>query len=128
MINGRPLNADRQNAILFKLMTYTGREHRCGTTQRYVSTGTCVHCARLLSAEKREARKVLRAQAKAEAASITIILDDISAETITAFMGEDPINYDHEAALDSAEHVVAEMVDEELAEADRFSQSIDDIM
>ena|ERR1035437_9540322 len=104
-MNGRPINVDRQNAITFKLTTYTGSEHKCGTSQRYVSGGGCVHCARLLATEQREARKILKAQANA-----------------------DPVNYDHEDALDNVEHVVTEMVDEELAEADRFSQSVDDLM
>lgn len=104
----RPLNVDRQNAITFKLTTYTGSEHKCGTSQRYTSTGTCMHCARLLAAEQREALKVLRAQAKVKATS------------------EDPVNYDHEDVLDIVEPLVAEMVDQ--AEADRFRQSVDDLM
>src|ERR1035437_4135550 len=121
-MNGRPINADRQNAILFKLTTYTGRVHECGTTQRYTSCGACVHCARLLATEQREARKVLRAQAKVEAASISVELDEYVA------CADDLVNYDHEDALDNVEQVVAEMVDEELAEADRFRQSVDDLM
>jgi hydrogenase maturation factor HypE len=67
-----------------------------------------MHCARLLAAEQREALKVLRAQAKVKATS------------------EDPVNYDHEDVLDIVEPLVAEMVDQ--AEADRFRQSVDDLM
>src|ERR1035437_2044468 len=121
-MNGRPINVDRQNAITFKLTTYTGSEHKCGTTQRYVSGGGCVHCARLIAAEQREARKILRAQVRAETPIVSAELDEYVA------CADDLVNYDHQDALDNVEHVVAEIVDQELAEADRFSQSIDDLM
>lgn len=62
-MSGRPINPDRQNAIALGFTTYTGSPHRCGTTQRYVSGGGCVHCARLIATEQREARKFLKAQA-----------------------------------------------------------------
>lgn len=61
---GRPSNPDRQNAITLGFRTYTGALHtRCGTTERYVSSGGCVHCARVLTTEQREARVLLKAQA-----------------------------------------------------------------
>ena len=59
-MSGRPINKDRQLAIEFGFMTYTGLAHRrCGTTERYVKGGGCVHCARVIAEEQREARKVL---------------------------------------------------------------------
>ena len=65
-MSGRPINEDRQNAIDLGLRTYTGSKHsKCGTTQRYVSGGGCVHCARIIATEQREARNYLRRQAQA---------------------------------------------------------------
>jgi len=65
IMSGRPVNEDRQAAIAFGLRTYTGTVHsKCGTNQRYVSGGACVHCARVIATEQREARKFLKAQAK----------------------------------------------------------------
>ena len=58
----RNFNEDRQAAIRFNLKTYTGSPHsKCGTSERYVAGGSCVHCARLLASEQREALKFLRA-------------------------------------------------------------------
>lgn len=63
-MSGRPINEDRQNAIDLGLRVYTGSKHsKCGTTQRYVSGGGCVHCARIIATEQREARKFLQRQA-----------------------------------------------------------------
>lgn len=63
-MSGRPINEDRQNAIALGLRTYTGAQHpKCGTTERYVSGGGCVHCARVKAAEQRDELKVLKAQA-----------------------------------------------------------------
>ena len=59
-MSGRPINVDRQNAIALGYKTYTGSKHsKCGTTERYVSGGGCVHCARVIATEQREARKYL---------------------------------------------------------------------
>lgn len=64
MSGGRPQNEDRQTAIALGFRTYTGTVHkRCGTTERYVAGGGCVHCARAIALEQREARKFLQAQA-----------------------------------------------------------------
>lgn len=61
-MSGRPINEDRQNAIALGLRTYTGAAHpKCGTTERYVSGGGCVHCARVKAAEQRDELKVLKA-------------------------------------------------------------------
>jgi hypothetical protein len=69
-MTGRPINEDRQNSIALGLMTYTGTVHRrCGTNIRYVSGGGCVHCARVISAEQREARKYLLQQEREYAES-----------------------------------------------------------
>lgn len=64
----RPFNDDRQNSLTLGLRTYTGAPHpKCGTTERYVASGGCVHCARAKAAEQREELKVLKAQAVAQA-------------------------------------------------------------
>jgi hypothetical protein len=69
-MTGRPINQDRLNAIEFKLKTYTGAQHwKCGTTERYVSGGGCVHCARELATMQREALKALKAATAADAAA-----------------------------------------------------------
>ncbi len=60
MSSGRPQNQDRQNALATGLPTYTGLPHaRCGTRERYTKGGGCVHCARIIATEQREARKFL---------------------------------------------------------------------
>jgi len=60
MSSGRPANEDRQNALALGLPTYTGLPHaRCGTRERYTKGGGCIHCARVLATEQREARKFL---------------------------------------------------------------------
>jgi hypothetical protein len=60
-MTGRPLNSDLQLARELGLLTYTGSAHaRCGTTERYVKGGGCVHCARIIATEQREARKYLQ--------------------------------------------------------------------
>lgn len=61
---GRPANTDRQNALALGYRTYTGSPHaKCGTTERYVSGGGCVHCARVTATEQRDALKYLKAHA-----------------------------------------------------------------
>lgn len=61
---GRPINEDRQIAIELGLKTYTGSVHsKCGTTERYVAGGGCVHCGRAIATEQRDALKYQRAQA-----------------------------------------------------------------
>lgn len=59
-MTGRPINLDRQNAIACGLDKYSGLPHaNCGHTLRYVKGGGCVHCARTIANEQREARKLL---------------------------------------------------------------------
>lgn len=59
-MTGRPLNEDRQLALLSGDKTYIGSPHdRCGTNVRYVKSGGCVRCARVIATEQREARKYL---------------------------------------------------------------------
>lgn len=61
-MTGRPINESRALALITGDKTYEGAEHsKCGTTTRYVSGGGCVHCARLIASEQREARKFLQA-------------------------------------------------------------------
>ena len=56
--SGRPINSDKSLAIFLSEKTYRGAIHRkCGTNVRYVSNGGCVHCARVLMTEQREALK-----------------------------------------------------------------------
>lgn len=60
-MNGRPINQDRQIAISLGFQTYNGTAHsKCGTTERYTKGAGCVHCARLIATEQREARAYLR--------------------------------------------------------------------
>jgi hypothetical protein len=60
-MSGRPINEDRQNAIDLGLRTYIGARHfKCDTTERYVAGGGCVHCARIVATEQRQARKYLQ--------------------------------------------------------------------
>ncbi len=64
---GRPINTSKELAILSGDKTYTGAAHgKCGTTERYVSGGGCVHCARQASLDGREARRLLKAQKAGE--------------------------------------------------------------
>lgn len=63
-MSGRPINQSRMIAVLNGDKTYTGTPHdRCNTTERYVSGGGCVHCARVIATEQREARRWLKQQA-----------------------------------------------------------------
>jgi hypothetical protein len=142
-MSGRPVNPDRQSAIDLGLVTYTGSPHsKCGTTQRYVSGGGCVHCARIIATEQREARKYLKAQAAEQERSVTVTLDEFSEENIRAafpldmqdaleadgeklreLTGEDhgPIFLDHpdfnQAALEELDEQDAVMQEEMVAEA-----------
>lgn len=62
---GRKINEDKVRAKEFGLKTYTGAVHsKCGTTDRYTSGGGCVHCARIIATEQREARKFLQSRPK----------------------------------------------------------------
>jgi hypothetical protein len=61
-MTGRPTNVDRQNALALGLRTYTGAIHPiCGTTERYTTNCGCVHCARQIATEQREALKAIKA-------------------------------------------------------------------
>jgi hypothetical protein len=147
MSGGRPTNLDRQNAIALGFKTYTGSPHAaCGTTERYIGGG-CAHCARTLATERREAWKFLKAQAAAAAhiasleagaedtetqASITIVLDEYSAENITAAL--DPGQFVNQTAQEGPDPIEPLDTTEddglgvELSEADRFRRSIEDIL
>lgn len=59
---GRPASQELMLARLSGDKTYLGTVHsRCGTNERYVSGGGCVHCARSVATEQREARRALLA-------------------------------------------------------------------
>ncbi len=110
MSGGRPTNLDRQNAIALGFKTYTGSPHAaCGTTERYIGGG-CAHCARTLATEQREARKFLKAQA--------VAADRIA--SLEAGAEEEP-----DEPLDTTED---DGLGNEPSEADRFHQSIEDIL
>jgi len=118
MINGRPSNPDRQNAIAFGLKTYNGSPHsKCGTTERYLGGG-CVYCARTIAKEQRDARKFLKAQA----------------DHIASLTGEETVNPDPEEnaaasePLDMTEDDGLGIDNDEPSEAERFRQSIEDIL
>lgn len=99
-MSGRQINEDRQNALALGLRTYTGAQHsKCGTTERYVSGGGCVRCARALATEQREARKFLKAHAEREAHEAEQITDGV--EEINQDR-EDPIDNVPEAEVDDA--------------------------
>ena len=55
-MTGRPINEDRQLALITGAKTYAGAKHApCGTAERYVKGHGCVHCARKLQTEQRDA-------------------------------------------------------------------------
>ncbi len=57
---GRPKSEAREMAMLMGDMTYVGTLHsKCGTLERYVKGGGCVHCARVIATEQRDARNFL---------------------------------------------------------------------
>jgi hypothetical protein len=63
---GRPINEDLATAKIVGDKTYEGLTHeRCGTSTRYTSTGSCVHCARAKQAEMRVVHKALTQPAPA---------------------------------------------------------------
>jgi len=132
--SGRPVNEDRQTAIDLGFKTYTGTPHsKCGTTERYVSGGGCVHCARTIATEQREARKLLKAQAArlvAEGVRSGEVIDGDVA------FGEPDVNPDREeyvAAQEELDEQDATMQDEIVAEArddaaERSRQALEDLM
>jgi hypothetical protein len=68
---------ERQDAILQGFPTYAGAVHaRCGTSQRYTSSGSCVVCARTIATEQREARRLLKAQAEGRVDPALAIIED----------------------------------------------------
>lgn len=111
---GRPINEDRQNAIALGLKTYTGMRHsRCGTTERYVAGGGCVHCGRLIATEQREAR---------------IYLKKMQQQNVED-RDEDLLDSAERDGLDDPEADARfEEPDDEEARRARFEESIDDLM
>lgn len=125
-MSGRPINEDRQIAISLGFRTYTGTPHpKCGMTERYVSGGGCVHCARLIASEQREARKFLIANAVLE-----------TEQQVRDEDGIEEINYDpiqDDADLAELDNVDQALQDERIAEARDeqaavFQRSIEDLM
>jgi hypothetical protein len=96
---GRPINKDRQDAIEFGFPTYVGVMHRrCGTTERYTNGGGCVHCARVIASEQREARKLLlqhREQFEDDGAEV--IAENLNAD---GYFDSDQIDTEHADGLD----------------------------
>jgi hypothetical protein len=61
-MTGRPINLDREAAIVCGDKTYKGAVHeKCGTTERYVKNSGCVACARAIQHGKRLDRRDLSA-------------------------------------------------------------------
>ncbi len=112
MSGGRPTNLDRQNAIALGFKTYTGSPHAaCGTTERYVSGGGCVHCARALATAQRLALKAQKAE--------VVNLDPEERVTVQGELDEQDAIVQDETVAEARE---------ELSEADRFRRSIEDIL
>lgn len=111
-MSGRPINEDRQNAIALGLKTYIGAKHvNCGTTERYVKGGGCVHCARIIATEQRDARKFLKQHAVNEA--------------------EEKVREEDGVTLDSGDGDGLDIDNRDETEDDRkarFEESIEDLM
>lgn len=136
--SGRPVNEDRQTAIDLGFKTYTGTPHsKCGTTERYVSGGGCVQCARAIATEQREARKYLRQHAE-EFAAEGGVEDMVAADEIVNHDPEEDTAAQEELdEQDTAMHddAVAEQRpdpqagrDRDDAAAERSRQAIEDLM
>lgn len=92
-MTGRPINESRALALITGDKTYVGLAHgKCGTTERYVSGGGCVHCARIIATEQREARAFIKAY---EAEQAGIAADE------AAGLGDPEINQGHIPELDA---------------------------
>src|ERR1017187_5714074 len=118
--SGRPVNADKSLAIFLSEKTYRGGIHRkCGTNVRYVSNGGCVHCARVIMTEQREALKYKK-QHEAE------YLESLKYED--ADRNEEPLN-DVTAQFTEPLDIDEPMVLEESDDAEeRQRQATDDLM
>jgi hypothetical protein len=113
--SGRPINADKSLAIFLSEKTYRGGIHRkCGTNERYVSGGGCVHCARVIATEQREALKYQKRHEADEAAT---------QEQFERNLNDDPAQFIE--PLDNDEPMVLEESDD--AE-ERQRQATDDLM
>lgn len=116
---GRPINESRVLAILLGDKTYIGAPHwRCETTERYVTGGGCVHCARVIATENREMLRVLKHDASVAEADRRVIEDTY----------KDDVNHGPVEELDGLDPVVPEMVEEPISAADRFRRDIDNLM
>ena len=118
--SGRPINSDKSLAIFLSEKTYRGGIHRkCGTNVRYVSNGGCVHCARVIMTEQREALKYKK-QHEAE------YLESLKYED--ADRNEEPLN-DVTAQFTEPLDIDEPMVLEESDDAEeRQRQATDDLM
>jgi hypothetical protein len=80
-MTGRPRNESLALAKLSGDKRYIGAPHsKCGTTERYVTNGGCVHCARADLAEQRAQLKFMKAQLADEAAEQEINHGEIEPE------------------------------------------------
>lgn len=71
---GRPINESRKLAVLIGDKTYIGSVHGCGTNERYVKGGGCVHCARWTASSQRTALRE-KQQQQAIGDSVKEVLD-----------------------------------------------------
>lgn len=120
--SGRPINSDKSLAIFLSEKTYRGGIHRkCGTNVRYVSNGGCVHCARVIMTEQREALKYKKQHEAEYLESLKYEDADRNEEPLNDVAMEDtgPIDSELEDGLDTD--------DPDDAEA-RRQASIDDLM
>lgn len=109
---GRPKSENRELALITGEMTYNGSVHaKCGTTERYVSGGSCVHCARAIATEQREARLRLKAQESIEEYAQSFVTED----------GEQ-----HEVEINHVETEEENTID--VDERSDYEKSIDDLM
>lgn len=109
---GRPTNENREMAILMGDKTYIGSKHeRCGTDQRYVKGGGCVHCARQVTQDLRDIAK-----------QVKHIEQDLAEHTLTP--NEAEVNgFD---AGDPEDDSVGDELDK--LPADEYERSIDNLM
>lgn len=121
--SGRPINSDKSLAIFLSEKTYRGGIHRkCGTNERYVSGGGCVHCARVIATEQREALKYQK-QYEAEYAAHLVAEGVASGDVIDGDV--EPLTAQFIEPLDNDEPMVLEESDD--AE-ERQKQATDDLM
>lgn len=112
---GRPSNENLALARIMGDKTYVGTVHsKCNTDERYVSGGGCVHCARVIATEQRDARKYLKAHGQ-----------DYTADANAISEAEQEAAYRLQQELDEPD--VPDVEPEEEARA-RFDEDLEDML